>query len=368
MTAEQKLAAPSSAELALAPEKLADFTDAELQARLLRYVSRTFALTIPALPEDLRYCVSNAYLLCRAVDTIEDDPDLPAEVKTQYCGELVDVVGGRAAVEEFSRRLLGLLGPATKSADKSLIRELPRVVAITQTFSDDQRHAIERCLRVMGPGMAKFQRRETLDGLADMEEFGEYCYVVAGVVGEMLTDLFCYHVPTLVPQRERLMQLAVRFGQGLQMTNILKDVWEDHARGACWLPRSVFAAHGVDLRAISPEQRPPGFETALGELIGVTRGHLRAALDYTLMIPREEQGIRMFCLWAIGMAVLNIRRLNRNRDYRSGLDVKISRRSVYATVITGRMLSGWNFGLRLLFGFMSAGLPRDPGDTLSNAK
>ena len=63
---------------------------------------------------------------------------------------------------------------------------------------------------------------------------------MAGVVGEMLTELFCRYCPELEPQRERLTHLAVSFGQGLQMTNILKDIWDDRQAGACWLPRSVF--------------------------------------------------------------------------------------------------------------------------------
>ena len=35
------------------------------------------------------------------------------------------------------------------------------------------------------------------------------------------------------------MGFAISFGQGLQMTNILKDVWEDYEIGACWLPREI---------------------------------------------------------------------------------------------------------------------------------
>ena len=55
-------------------------TDRDLayQAAMLQCVSRTFALTIPQLPGALRDVVGNAYLLCRIVDTIEDEPTLSA--------------------------------------------------------------------------------------------------------------------------------------------------------------------------------------------------------------------------------------------------------------------------------------------------
>jgi farnesyl-diphosphate farnesyltransferase len=61
------------------PESLAQLTDDEFQAVLLEGVSRTFALTIPQLPTDLYTAVANAYLLCRIVDTIEDEISLSPE-------------------------------------------------------------------------------------------------------------------------------------------------------------------------------------------------------------------------------------------------------------------------------------------------
>ncbi len=56
----------------------------------------------------------------------------------------------------------------------------------------------------------------------------------------MLTELFCEYSPALARNRAALQGIAVSFAQGLQMTNILKDVWEDRSRGACWLPQEVF--------------------------------------------------------------------------------------------------------------------------------
>lgn len=50
----------------------------------LEGVSRTFAFTIPELPTGLRETVTNAYLLCRIADTIEDDPQLDADTKDSF--------------------------------------------------------------------------------------------------------------------------------------------------------------------------------------------------------------------------------------------------------------------------------------------
>jgi farnesyl-diphosphate farnesyltransferase len=97
-----------------------------------------------------------------------------------------------------------------------------------------------------------------------------------------------------------MMVLGRSFGQSLQMTNILKDVWDDLERGACWLPRSVFDEVGFDLSALRRGQSSPELEGGLSELIGIAHGHLANALDYTLRIPAAEDGIRKFCLWTLG--------------------------------------------------------------------
>ena len=58
--------------------------DISYQHEILQYVSRTFALTIPELPDSLQIVISNAYLLCRIADTIEDDKSMSVEKKKEY--------------------------------------------------------------------------------------------------------------------------------------------------------------------------------------------------------------------------------------------------------------------------------------------
>ena len=58
--------------------------DFEKQQEHLKNVSRTFALTIPMLPESLIDYISNAYLLCRIADTVEDDPIAPTKQKIAW--------------------------------------------------------------------------------------------------------------------------------------------------------------------------------------------------------------------------------------------------------------------------------------------
>ncbi|MCY3877646.1 MAG: phytoene/squalene synthase family protein [Rhodobacteraceae bacterium] len=328
------------------------------QNRLLDDVSRTFALTIPQLPGRLRHAVGNAYLLCRIADIIEDEPTLDANQKAEFSNRFIEVMRGEENAIAFSGELAGHLSPVTSPGEVDLIRNVPQVIAITHLLNNAQRQSIEDCVRVMIKGMVEFQRNADISGLRDLRSLDRYCYCVAGVVGEMLTEMFCDHSTVIEQQRDQLFPLARSFGQGLQMTNILKDIWEDRQRGACWLPRDVFRQVGVDLEVMSGGQVNPDFAIGIRELIAIARFHLDGALKYTLMIPPRETGIRRHCLWAIGMAVLTLRRIHANPSFSRGEDVKISRRSVRATIFATNLLVLSDRGLKVYFALLSAGLPR----------
>jgi len=128
---------------------------------------------------------------------------------------------------------------------------------------------LARCIRTMCTGMPSFERRTSTAGLADMREMDRYCYYVAGIVGQTLTDLFCDYSPRIAERREAMSELDVSFGQGLQMTNILKDFWEDRDRGACWLPHDLFASFGVKLEDVHRGDVPAAFGKAYAQLIGM---------------------------------------------------------------------------------------------------
>lgn len=332
-------------------------SDAAFQARMLAGVSRTFALTIPELPPALSEVVANAYLLCRIVDTIEDEPDIDASMKKALCGQFVGALCRLQPAEQFGRRFLPLLSAHSSPEEHELITCAERVVSITHRFTPSQQDALIECVAIMGAGMVEFQAQGA-GGLAHLTELARYCYHVAGVVGEMLTKLFCEYSPDIARHRGQLLELAVSFGQGLQMTNILKDIWDDRERGMCWLPRDLFARHGFDLADLSPGAGQAGFVRGLHELIAIAHGHLQRALDYTLLLPARERAIRNFCLWSIGMALLTLRKLHARPEFRSGQEVKISRRSVRATVLASRLCAGNDAALRLLFRMAARGLPQ----------
>lgn len=346
------------------PKSLGKLSDDAFQALLLEGVSRTFALTIPQLPATLYSAVANAYLLCRIVDTIEDEVSLTPEQKKYFCSEFISIVKTGINTEPFAVELAPLLSGQTSPAEHTLIHVLPRVIEITHKFDPAQIDALAACVETMAAGMPIFQAKNLHHGLATLADLDKYCYYVAGCVGEMLARLFCHYSPEIDRHRDELLRLSVSFGQGLQMTNILKDIWDDAKRGVCWLPQDIFTETGFDLKNLTPETSDASFKAGLAHLIGIAHGHLQNALTYTQLIPDHETGIRNFCLWALGMAVLTLRKIKRNMDFNQSDQVKITRNSVKATIFVTRLIGRSNFMLSLLFNWAGREL-KTPGWTYS---
>ena len=282
------------------------FADLVYQKAILGSVSRTFALTIPLLPPIIEKVVGNTYLLCRIVDTIEDAADLSVQAKQSLSGLFLDAVLEKAPVEVFVKSCLSALQNYSNQDELDLISHTPTVLRILHTFSKDDQQAISRCVSIMSEGMSFFHGKQNQAGLQDLAEFEKYCYVVAGVVGELLTTIFSNHSPSFKDQMAGHDNLAVAFGQALQMTNILKDSPEDKARGVSWKPINVSQA---DLLKIAYEK-------------------LQDSLKYILLIPKQEQGMRRFCFLAFGLAVMTLSKIANRKEFDHKDEVKLSRNAV----------------------------------------
>ena len=304
------------------------------QRAILESVSRTFALTIPLLPANLEKVVGNTYLLCRIVDTIEDAVCIDPKTKQVLSTLFVKTVLDPSYSEEFVKESLMALLNHPNHDEKDLIKNIPRVLRVLQSFDEKQRHAVAQCVQIMSEGMSYFHVRQNQAGLEDLKEFEKYCYVVAGVVGEMLTTVFALHSAAFAKAISGKESLAIAFGQALQMTNILKDSPEDQLRGVSWKPK------GVDQT----------------ELLVIAHQKLEDSLRYIYCIPKSEPGIRQFCFLAFGLAVLTLRQIARRHQFQESAEVKLTRAQVSRFYIFTKIAVHSNFVMGLFFRLQSGAL------------
>lgn len=271
--------------------------------QILPHVSRTFALTVPVLPSPLEDAVCCAYLLCRIADTVEDRHDLAPPVRSRLYDLITESLGDPAAAARFADAWPAVDDPHLQT----LMLGTPDVIRAYGTLDEPTRAAVRDCVVEMVDGMRLSPAPQpgtivyVCEDLAGLER---YCHYVAGTVGLMLTRLFNERLSSPLDAAQ-----GHRFGLGLQLTNILKDHRSDIERGTCFIPRPWLDAQGH----IEPARRR--------QLVERTLEHLREANQYTLSIPAEEEGMRLFCLWAMWMAVATMREVGKNRTKISRLEV-----------------------------------------------
>lgn len=302
-------------------------SDLAYQKAILSSVSRTFALTIPLLPPAIEAVVGNTYLLCRIVDTIEDAAELTPTNKQNLSQLFLDAVLGSIPVSSFVEPCLDALRAYSNTDELDLIAHTPTVLRIFHTFPTRDQTAIRRCVSIMSEGMSYFHHRQSEAGLKDLAEFEKYCYVVAGVVGELLTTIFSNYSSQFTHQIYGHEKLAINFGQALQMTNILKDSPKDRARGVSWKPANI-----------SEE-----------DLLRIAYEKLQDSLTYTLLIPKVDDGMRRFCFLAFGLAVMTLEKIATRQELNNKTEIKLSRKSVWIFYGFTKIAADYDFMMKAFF-------------------
>jgi len=210
--------------------------------RLLEKTSRTFALSIPVLPEPTRREVMIAYLLFRIADTFEDAAHWTPEDRIAALAEFNGLLRSpsRENAERLSRDWVAR-EVAHHAGYRELIAETPFVLDAFFALSPAAIPPIREHVIRSAEGMASIVAR-TREGsltLHSIQELKDYCYIVAGIVGEMLSELFLLDRPELSGIAGYLRERAATFGEALQLVNILKDSAGDAEEGRRYLPAEV---------------------------------------------------------------------------------------------------------------------------------
>lgn len=325
-----------SKETVLRALALDEAVDLEFCHEMLPAVSRTFALSIHALPESLRNAVAIAYLLCRIVDTIEDEANIEPDLRVRFF-DLFD-----AAMADDDRdpaeleRLAAETGLGGNDAEKRLMTECGRVFRSFRNLPVLQRDGIRPHVLEMSSGMREYTARADAAGklvLSDMEDLERYCYFVAGTVGNLLTALFEQTVPVLEESvRTAIRERAVAFGLGLQMVNIVKDVATDFLRGDVFLPEAVAREHGTTLEDLLAPQKRQESLAVVRAVCSRARKHLEQAAEYTTLWPAPIGiPVRQFCAVPLALALASLVEVESGKDtLRPGRVPKISREQVAA--------------------------------------
>ncbi|MFN7139186.1 MAG: phytoene/squalene synthase family protein, partial [Limisphaerales bacterium] len=284
------------------------------------------------LPDPVRPQISLAYLLARTTDTIADTQLVPVDKRLQ-------------ALRDYRERVLGKsdkplnFGDLAKNqgeqVERILLERSEEALSLLKEFSPDDQQRIRDVLSTIISGQELDLIRFAHAGegrilaLQTEGEMDGYTYRVAGCVGEFWTKMCRVHLFPNEPVNETFLnQNGVRFGKGLQLVNILRDLPTDLKQGRCYIPREKLVAVGLKPEDLLDPANMPQFRPAYDTLLNLAHSHLRAGWDYTNALPKDQKKVRIACALPILIGVRTIQRLRTENVLDSSRRIKISRGEV----------------------------------------
>ena len=305
---------------------------------LLKETSRSFYLTLRVLPARVRPQIGLAYLLARTTDTIADTDIVPVENRLKALQHLRDrILSLRTTLLDFK----GIADQQGDPVEKMLLEKCDLSLAHLRDFSPDDQQRIRDVLKTIISVQELDLRRfagvsfeKSIVALQNENELDDYTYRVAGCVGEFWTKICRAHLfPKAKLDETRLLNDAVRFGQGLQLVNILRDMPADLRKGRCYLPKDQLTQIGLAPADLLQPINQFKFKPLYHRYLDLAEAHLAAGWNYTNTVPQSQVRVRLACAWPILIGVETIRRLRTDNVLNGSHRVKISRAEVYRIVV-----------------------------------
>ena len=332
--------------------------------QLLKGVSRSFYLSIRALPPGMRRPVAAAYLLARAADTIADTPALPPAARLARLLAFRAQVGraGRCDdngdYDDWPDAVSGIVAGVragseggVTAAETVLLDSVGGIFALYAALPEPDRARVGEVVvtltRAMEMDLTTFPAENSgaVAALQSADELDRYTYLAAGCVGEFWTAAAMAHQPRLAGwDAGRMAALGARFGQALQLTNVLRDIPRDLRAGRCYLPAPELAQAGLDPAELLNPGNAARARPALTPWLLTALEHFAAAESYLLATPRRCLRLRLAALWPILLGLATLEKLAGNPDW-------------LAPQRPARVRRRW------VYGMLARSLPAAPSDT-----
>jgi farnesyl-diphosphate farnesyltransferase len=224
-------------------------------------------------------------------------------------------------------------------AERALLENCDASLAALHELSATDLDLVRKVLDIITSGQALDVRRfhgasaEKIIALQNDTELDDYTYRVAGCVGEFWTDMCFEHLFNLPKPADHglsfsFAELGVRFGKGLQLVNILRDLPTDLRKGRCYLPLDKLTAAGLNPSDLLQPASEANFQPLYESYLDLAESHLAAGWQYTNLVPRGQMRIRLACAWPILIGLETIKRLRVENVLDPQRRVKITRAEV----------------------------------------
>ena len=266
----------------------------------LEKVSRSFCFCIIQLTSPAKEWVALSYLLCRIADIIEDSiwPDSTSQYKAfQQLKSFLTVKPDEATIQSWLR----LFPIGIPDSEANLLADISRLLSDLQQLPPNIRHQLITTIIQMMSGMEHFLRHHKKNHqliLPTLTSTNQYCFFVAGIIGELLCHIFTYLMPTFI-WTDSLLNQSLHFGLFLQKINLLKDQAEDKLEGRCYISSRSELRDSLIINA-------------------------QESINYIVCIPIiPGRNYRLFCAWSLFIGLASLKWMD--KSWKTNQSYKLSR-------------------------------------------
>ncbi len=315
--------------------------------RILKGVSRSFYLTLRMLPRQIRPQISTAYLIARACDTIVDTEAIEPEKRIKTLVAVRKRVFGNTGSEidlltgEFGK----VENPGCTKSEAKLLLQINKIIALIETFEQSDKESIRKVIKNITTGqeldLLRFSKRsdEKVIALETDKELDEYTYYVAGCVGEFWTDICFNHI--FINEKisyDSLIKYGIEYGKGLQLINVLRDIATDLKNSRCYIPVEMLKKYDLTPGELLIPDNEKKFRPLYNYYIQRAYNFLNSGREYIRIIPKKYIRLRLVTAWPLLIGIKTLNKLCQENVLNPYHKIKISRYSLWKTIILSIIL------------------------------
>ncbi|MGC8886080.1 MAG: phytoene/squalene synthase family protein [Verrucomicrobiia bacterium] len=309
---------------------------------ILKGVSRSFYLTLRFLPREIRPQVCIAYLIARASDTIADTCAIPAQNRVQYLTMLRERINGNITkeFENVVSELKEIQDSRCSEFERRLLNNIDQTISVMESFDEADIELIRAVIRNITTGQELDLRRflnsnsNNIICLNSDKELDEYTYFVAGCVGEFWTKICLKkHLFADSINETLLIENGINYGKGLQLINILRDLPSDLKTGRCYIPVEMLKKHNLTPYELTKPENEKKFRPLYNLYINRAYSFLNCGSDYIKMIPQASARLKIATSFPLLIGFKTLGKLSTENVLNPDIKIKISRHSVWSSVI-----------------------------------
>ena len=290
----------------------------------LEKVSRSFSFCIKELQSPAKQWVALSYLLFRVIDIIEDS--CWQDKKSQLCSfkQFKLFLKNSPSANEFLC-WLSCFSDQLSEAEQKLLTDLPLLLLEINKLPQQIQQDLIKTINQMIDGMIHFinlDHKKGIKGFESLVQTNQYCFFVAGIVGELLSRIFTYVISNF-KLTSTLINQSIHFGLFLQKINILKDQYEDELVGRYYIFSRCDLRNSLVINA-------------------------QESIKYLISIPIiSGRSYRLFCAWSLFIGLASLKWIDKSWEKQE--NYKISRRETNYILNQINLIIDDNNALEVLF-------------------